>query len=578
LTNESNPDGSGGVALLVEETDRATRHLCAGTHLDEDFARKVIEELEDEPQRAYAPAFGVNIALVRQHAREALTRLTERDLRLTTCLLISLLLQPAVTLVMWVVLAFFSGAPALDPRPNRIKDETTGRPSTSRTKLVIGAVARLITAVIALIVVAELTQALPQPLVWFTGLAPALIIGIPLLIVLPWTVVWNERSIAWHTVSRTLTSQGFAERPQHERPEPPATDGNITVYSGYSPFIGSGVELDSWSTTTRLTPTRNLVGEIPAQSAPWRMPTADELVTGLLTQLTALRAETAGALDGIEGLTVSEKLFVDGTVLRQPEVHRTGLTRAVLRNDEARPSPTIDPELVRAYRGHHRGPIRHCLRSQVAAWGTDLVLSVYLQVTVSGGTLYLESTTLLLPPVKDAFRVADTVVEQPAPEASYLPAGKAGGDDSVLGAQAVAVAFQALLGAPFRLYRAQRAPSRRAKRHQQLRTALKHDLAFDYGARLSLRDLASGPNYRNYFQRVDVARISRQIHLRTLDFLAATLSERGVDVSDLLERRTAVYNSGILMTGGAMTGTIVAGEGNTVVNQAMTKTERSKKK
>ncbi|MEZ0065766.1 hypothetical protein ABIA32_001766 [Streptacidiphilus sp. MAP12-20] len=578
MTNATDTGDAGGVALLVEETEQATRHLCAGAHLDEDFARKVIEEFEDEPHRAYAPAYGVNIELVKQHARGALTRLTERDQRLTACLMVSLVLQPAVTLVMWVALAFLAGAPTLDPRPNRIKDEATGRTSTSRTKVVVGAVARLIASVVVLIMVALFTQPLPRPWVWFPDLAPALILGIPLLVLLPWTIVWNERTIAWHTVSRELTGKGFAARPAKGRPEAPATDGNITVYSGYSPFIGSGVELDSWSTTTRLTPTRNLVGEIPAQATPWTVPTAAELVDGLLTQLTALRAETAGSLDGIEELTVSEKLFVDGTVLRQPEVERTGLTRAVLPEEQGRPSHAIDPELVRRYRGHHRGPIRHCLRSQVAAWGTDLVLSVYLQVTVSAGTLYLESTTLLLPPVKDAFRVADTVVEQPAPESSYLPAGQVGGDDSVLGAQAVAAAFQALLGAPFRVYRALRAPSRRVRRHEQLRSAIKSDLGFDYGARMSLRDLASGPNYRNYFQRVDVARISRQIHLRTLDFLATTLAERGVDVSDLLERRTAVYNSGILMTGGAMTGTIVAGEGNTVVKQAGAKPERSKKK
>ncbi|MEZ0090108.1 hypothetical protein [Streptacidiphilus sp. EB129] len=568
-----------GVAVLVEEAAAATRYLCAGAHLDEEFARKVVEEIEDEHHRAYAPTFGINIMLVHQHARQALQRVADRDTGLVVCLLVSLALQPALTLVMWVLMVFISGPPAgLDPRPARLRHPVSGQQGGGQVRVVVGAVVRLLIALAAMAIVAEFAPILPWPLVWIHGLVPDLIIGYPLLVLIPWIITWQERSSAWHIVSKRLTSRGFATGYPNGVPEGPITDGNITVYSGYSPFIGSGVELDSWSTTTRLNATRDLVGDIPPQREPWTVPvTAGELVEGLVAQLSELGQETTDSADGIAGLTVTEKLFVDGTVVRQNAVRLSGLTKAVLPDENSTPEYWIPEEIVRRYRGYHRGPIRHCLRSQVAAWGADLVLSVFLQVTVSGGTLYLESTTFLLPPVKEAYRVADSVVDAPAPEVSYLPADRAGGDDSVLGAQSVAAGFLALVSSPVRLYRALRAPARRRKRNSELLQAIKSDLTFDYGARLSLRDLASGPNYRNYFQRVDVARISRQIHLRTLDFVATTLVERDIDVSELLERRTAVYNSGVLMTGGAMHGTIVAGQGNTVIEQVPTD-ERAKKK
>ena len=563
------------VVVPAEESAAATRYMCAGAHLDEGFAERVVQEVEEEYHRAFAPSYGANIKIVHQHARRALRRVHERNERIGYCLLASFLLQPLVTLVLWPVVAVLAGSatPQIDPRPSRLARLVPGRTSSSlRVQAVGGALFRVFALVLVELLVTEIANVVPAPLVWIHGTVPTALSVFPLLVVFPWVIAWNERSAAWRTISGELTGTAFSSKylKSIEDRDNPTTDGNITVYSGYSPFVGSGTEIRSWDLTLNLAQARPLGGDLPQpreSGEPWAVPvTADELIVGLGERLAALGSAADGSPDGVAGLSVTEKLFVEGTVLRRPGMRKSPLTAAVLPDEKLPPVLLIPPEIVQAYRGHHQGPVRHCLRIQVTGWGADLVLSVFLHVAISGGTLYLESTTLVLPPVREAYRVADSVAESrssgvPSAEALTEVPSSSGG---IVGAQALGAGLKALAGSPASAYRAARAPRRKALLDAELLRSIKEDMTFDYGARLSLRELAAGSSYRNYFQRVDVARIRQLIDKRTLDFLAGFLSAKGLDTSELDDRRTTILNSGILMTGGYLSGTIVAGEHNTV--------------
>lgn len=561
------------VVVPAEEAAATTRYMCAGAHLDENFARSVVQQLEEEHHRALAPSYGVNIKIVQEHAQRSLRRVRERDRWIGYCLLASFLLQPLVTLVLWLLAAMLggSGANPPDPRPSRLARLIPGLTSFSlRVQAVLGAVFRVLAVLAVSLLAAMVGEAFPAPLVWIHGLFPTVLTTVPLLVLVPWAIAWNERTAAWRVISQELTGTRFEAA--YERAladdDNPATDGNITVYSGYSPFVGSGSEVRSWDLTLNLIPAQPLGGDLPHPRTPWSVPiTAGEIVEGMAERLTALGAAAPGSPDGVAGLSVTEKLFVEGTVLRRYGMRDSPLTNAVLPNDKKAPGARIPERIVHAYRGHQQGPIRHCLRIQVSAWGADLVLSVFLYIAVSGGTLYLESTTLLLPPVKEAYRIADSVAESraaKAPQAGAATAEPPGAGDSVTGAQAVGAGLRALAASPASAYRAARAPRRRLVLRTDLLKSIKEDLTFDYGARLSLRELAAGTDYRNYFQRVDVARIRQLIDKRTLDFLAGFLEDKGLDTSEFNDRRTTILNSGILMTGGYMSGTIVAGENNAV--------------
>ncbi|WP_042374931.1 hypothetical protein [Streptacidiphilus neutrinimicus] len=559
----------------VDDMTTATRYLCAGTHLDEGFARAVIREIEEEHHRAPAPSHGVNIMIVHQHARRAVQRLSLRDRRLATCLLVSFLLQPAATLVFWPIAAMAGGdgVRSLDPRSSRIAAGTGSRPGSARRRVILGAVMRAVVMLAAAWLVTGVVQILPAPLVYLPGQVLALLLLVVALVVVPWLVCWQERTEAWQTVSRELTAEGFSATHPRTADGAPLTDGNITVYSGYSPFVGTGVERQTWSLTMHLAPARGLTGTVPAQARrePWTVPiSADDLVEGLASRLTALGAAAPGATDGIANLRVTEKLFVNGTELRQPWVRGSGLTDAVL-PDEKRPPVTEVPDpLVHAHRGRDHGPVRHCLRVEVTAWGADLVLSLFVQVVLSGGLLSLSTTTLLLPPVRAAYRVADSVLERGARAGSSATATGTlptiGGDDTepVIAAQSLKAGLKDLAAAPTAVYRELREPGRRTRRNEDLLRAIAEDRTFDYGARLSLRELAADSLYRNYFQRADVTRISQQLDMRLVDYLAQILEANGLDTTELDDSRAQLLNAGVIITGGSMSGTIVAGQGNTV--------------
>jgi hypothetical protein len=192
---------------------------------------------------------------------------------------------------------------------------------------------------------------------------------------------------------------------------------------------------------------------------------------------------------------------------------------------------------------------------QVRSWGTDLVLSVFAQVAVSGGTLYLQADTLVLPPIREEYRVADSLARpELTDETLHLVAESLRHSRSVLGGALFNAIGDLLEG------------RRRRRVEEEQRWAIQHDSRYDFGARVSLREVAGSHSYRNYFQRVDVSRIGKQIELQVLGTVTAFLTEHGLDTSDLVERRTMILNNGIMMTGGSMSGAIAAGAGAAAVS------------
>ncbi|MER7466503.1 hypothetical protein [Streptomyces sp. NPDC097981] len=69
-------------ALAQYRTDAVTRHLCAGAHLDEGFARDVDVELTEDRLRATGLSLGIDLVALARHARAAVRRIDVRDRRL----------------------------------------------------------------------------------------------------------------------------------------------------------------------------------------------------------------------------------------------------------------------------------------------------------------------------------------------------------------------------------------------------------------------------------------------------------------------------------------------------------------
>ncbi len=68
--------------LAQYRTDAVTRHLCAGAHLDQDFAREVDVELTADRLNAMGLTLGINLIALARHARASVRRIDVRDRRL----------------------------------------------------------------------------------------------------------------------------------------------------------------------------------------------------------------------------------------------------------------------------------------------------------------------------------------------------------------------------------------------------------------------------------------------------------------------------------------------------------------
>src|SRR5439155_5638801 len=76
----------------------ATRYLCCGAELDEDFAIKVIRELFAQPKRSVAPSYGIDVVPIVKHALKGRRRRAMRDVALTALLVSLLVFFPLPTL------------------------------------------------------------------------------------------------------------------------------------------------------------------------------------------------------------------------------------------------------------------------------------------------------------------------------------------------------------------------------------------------------------------------------------------------------------------------------------------------
>ncbi|MFJ5218259.1 hypothetical protein ACIP98_26500 [Streptomyces sp. NPDC088354] len=547
-----------------EDWSASTRYMCAGARLDEGFARRVVHELRHERYRACAPSYGVDLDRVGTHAEQTLGDLRKRDLVVGGAFLASLLLAPVATVVYWFATAFLpGGAPQGSAAPRWARGRE--RP---RDPAVLAVLRALAVQVLVLLAASWLTPLVP---VWLNDVPVAtFLLTLVLLVVCPWVFTWEQRGRAWRAVREQLTREAFGSAADGPPVDRDATglpqssvggDANLVVYSGYRPFVGAGDEVTSWSFAMRLTPEGHEPGT-GAEPPPVPFDTAG-LVRRMADDLDALRAGAVSPMDRVPGLEVTEKVFVHGTELRQNTLFGEAVFwpgAAGHWPPEGRPADQLSSERIAAARGNIDGPVRHCLCAQVRSWGTDLVLSVFVQVAVSAATLYLQANTLVLTPVKQEYRVADSVArpEDPQDGGSTAP----GLADALLHSRSV------LQSAPAAAFSELRAPARRQRALQEQRAAMTDDRRYDFGARLSLRELASSHAFRDFFQRVDVNRIGKQIELQVLGTVAEFLAEHGLDLGDLTRHRNVILNQGIMMTGGSMSGSIAAGAGAAALSTA----------
>lgn len=390
-------------------------------------------------------------------------------------------------------------------------------------------------------------------------------------------------------VLRTLVSlgpNGSAARPRvgstavEDRIEQvgAAQYGNITLYSKQNPFIGSGhVENERtrvWSLVFELDRAR------PAQADRPALPVDPvELRRAIEHKLTSMR----DGLPGFEsvGLLVDDHVVAEGECVqgrrpfdpKQPGPVYEG--NPLIDPDVLRPFSKASPAAVDLLVRNPQADIRCYQRITSEIHGAPVTdrrggfvvpgrdegacVTAFLYLAVQGNMLYVQFVSNALPPIAKRFRIVDV-----------LPSYSAGAIVAEALRQAGPDALGDVVAGPFRLAASLWQPGQAFWKNGGADRW--RFFTFDYGARMSVREMAAAPGFSTFLQKLDVNKYTRLIERRVVGALLDHLEvDRNIDVSAYRTQAASIINNSLIMNGGNVSGQIAFSPNGTVHQHAVHK-------
>lgn len=362
------------------------------------------------------------------------------------------------------------------------------------------------------------------------GLLVGHIAVVVISILVAWLIVLIESLIATYGVVARQLGPNAARSDAHRRDaeldraalSDLSTEGNVTVYGGYNPFVGSGVALNAWSFVVRTTQ--------PAEGRQVEPFTSLDIHDRVIDHVRSM---------DLDGLNIEDRVFVDGRAIHDD--------RRFLSQPVARPYTRVDPALVRYVLAHPEVRARTYICVRAAGWNDQLVLSTFVRFVVSQDAMFVELSHSLLTPVLERYQEADRLLPQPTFRQVLTLMGR-----SVTGLLRLGPL------APIALWRTAAAPVTRERRRSRERREITSGLRYNYGPAMSPREELADPRYQRYFQELDKDYYLKMVEQRVLEGVVDFLEAKGVDISDLVERQTTILNQGVYVSGGTVNATNIA--------------------
>jgi hypothetical protein len=320
----------------------------------------------------------------------------------------------------------------------------------------------------------------------------------------------------------------------------PSVDANATVYSGFSPFVGAGLDFGGWSFAIATDKPKRDFGTLPP--APFRLPDLYRSV-----------GEAVARLD-LPGLEQRDHFFIQGSDVRGDE--------AWLSDRYGRPDQVLPPMLAERHAYGSDSRVRYYRWIRVSDWAGDIVVSYFVRCSLRGPMLFVEVKRFLLTPLKASLRDIDKLAPLQTGESLAR----------LLLVAPIAGALK-LLTAPFAVlgYWNEAWEELSGKAERERHKLIDANPLWDYGASTSVREAYASGEYVRYFQRADSDYYEKALEKEILDALIDFLDARGIDTSDLRERQSTILNNGVIVQGGNIAaGSLAVGGGARAVQQKIT--------
>jgi hypothetical protein len=539
-----------------------TRLIAAATYLDDSFAGDVLEELVANEQRAVVPSFfGLDLDTVLRHALHARRLYTWRQFTLTLILGLGLILDTSAT-ICWLVVGIYFAVVA------RMWHELKAIGRLIAVLIGIGGTFMLLAYFAANLFASGVSD---YEYEYERSVGSSLPHALIDLFAFPIIVMFTMLMFQWHRYS--LLADGFRTGSSHTLPGIPnhrikerveqvnrAQHGNVTVYSGWSPFLGSGQIVTTWSITVDLVQDSGLPN---AQRVPVSIDPVD-LHAAVQERVTGLRDAQQPDNERVTGLVTGHHVVATGTRTQD---------HAIL-DSKGRPYSFAEPETIKAIIRHPQGGVRYYQRVTVTADGKPVLdrygqeitaaedqeigATSFMYFAVEGGMLYVEYVATVMPPIRHDYHVIDTLPR--SLQFEWFP--------KVFRAAAADLPDAAI--APVRLIPALLHNLMLVRRMERARRDASEYLVYNYGARISVRERAAAAGYTSYLQKLDATKYSKFVERRMNEAVLDYLNDHGVDASEYRERVRIVQNSGVMITGGTVSGQVINNATNATVTQTKT--------
>ncbi|GAA1260326.1 membrane protein [Sphaerisporangium rubeum] len=323
--------------------------------------------------------------------------------------------------------------------------------------------------------------------------------------------------------------------------------GNVTVFGEYKPFVGHGIVINAWSFVLN-------IGKAEE----------GEEVTSF--GIGELYDHVGSAISGVglPHMAVEDRIFVNGQDLRD---HLDSSVGAFLLPDPTGPPrPEVSRKIITLLRDSPHDRARTYLTISLPGWDGEVVVSVFLRFALlpDSDLLFIEASYSLLTPLRERYREIDDLIGTAAPVRLLK-----------LARQSIARVPGALVMALPHVLADLAAPFDRRQRDKASRKEIRNG-TFNYGSKETLRESAADQRYHRYFQQLDKEMYVKLVERRIIDILVDFLSDHNVDVSDLVERRTAILNNGIFVTGKGQVSAQSLAAGIGAMAQAVTRVGQAK--
>ncbi len=298
------------------------------------------------------------------------------------------------------------------------------------------------------------------------------------------------------------------------------TSENVVCYSGFSPFVGRGVEAGAWSFVVDID---RGIKSFDKTLKPEKFE-VEELYEIISKNILSLN---------IPNLTIEDKILVNGKKIRNdrfflPKINKYPINKI----------SDVDFEMVSK---NENTDIRRYKLIEVTAWEGDLVFSNFIRFQKNDTSLFIESNSFLLPPIADTFREIENLRNLSGfRETLFWIIGNV---------------LKTFFMLPFSIF----------KVFSYFQSSLSDSLGFEkaeiekqvirsnnynYGAETSIRESVAQKYYLQHFQKLDKEMHQKTIEKRIFNCLGDFLESKGIDTSDFKDRETSILNSGVIVTGG----------------------------